>query len=272
MSQLQLAVTAEVSTRHLSYVETGRSRPSRELLLHLAEELEVPLRDRNQLLLAAGYAPVYSERSLDAPEMRPVTAALTMVLERSEPNPTIIVDRYWNLVLANTSALWLTTGVADHLLAPPINVARLSLHPDGLAPRVANLPEYATHLLARVRRAAMITGDPVLEELLAELNASVPHLAYEPTTGVDSSVVLPMRLHLGGDELSFFSTIATFGTAIDITVSELSIETFYPADDHTAAVLQARKLHHGQLSPQDLRQPDTANPSDPPRRKRSNRR
>ena len=240
MSQLQLAVTADVSTRHLSYVETGRSTPSRELLLRLAEELQMPLRDRNQLLNAAGYAPMYSEMPLSATEMRPVMAAIVVVLERSEPNPTIIVDRHWDLVMGNTSARWLATDVDDRLLTPPINIARLSLHPDGLASRISNLDEYAGHFLARIRRALAITGDPQLERLLSELSSYAPAPTSHPDVVAGSGVVIPMRLRLGGDELSLFTTIATFGTAIDITVAELSIETFYPADDHTAAVLQAR--------------------------------
>jgi hypothetical protein len=200
----------------------------------------MPLRDRNQLLIAAGYAPVYSEMPLGATEMRPVMAALATVLERSEPNPTIIVDRHWDLVMGNTSAWWLASKVDESLLAPPINIARLSLHPGGLAPRISNLEEYAGHFLARIRRAVSITGDPELEQLLSELSGYAPAQSTHPDVAAHSGVVMPMQLRLGGDELSLFTTIATFGTAIDITVSELSIETFYPANDESAAVLQAR--------------------------------
>lgn len=159
LSQLALSSTAGVSTRHLSCVETGRSTPSRDLVLHLAEALDVPLRDRNRLLLAAGYAPVYPERALDHEAMQPVADVLAVVIERSDPHPTVIVDRHWNLLIANDAALWLCGGIAPVLFDPPTNVARLSLHPDGLAPRIRNFDEYASHLLARLRRTADLTCD-----------------------------------------------------------------------------------------------------------------
>lgn len=240
-SQLELATEAEVSARHLSFVETGRSRPSRELVLHLAAHLDVPLRERNTLLLAAGYAPVYGERSLDDEEMDPVRDALDRVLAGHEPYPAVIVDRRWDLVSANGAALGLfTAGVAPHLLEAPINVYRLGLHPEGLAPRVRNMGEYSHHLLSRLQREVVLTGDPDLEALLEEVRG-YPDLTHPSRVDADPArmLFLPMEFTtVDGEELSFFSTLATFGTALDVTVAELSIEAFFPADDHTRAVLQ----------------------------------
>jgi transcriptional regulator with XRE-family HTH domain len=241
LSQLDLAVEAEVSPRHLSFVETGRSRPSRELLLHLAEHLDVPLRERNGLLLAAGYAPVYPQTSLDAPEMAPVREALDKILTGHEPFPAVVVDRRWNLVSANGPAMAiLTEGVAPELLAPPVNALRVSLHPDGLAPRILNLPEYSSHLLARLHRQAAVSADPDLIALADELRR-YPGVTADASPGADAADLLfvPLVLRVGDRELTFFSTLATFGTALDITLSELAIESFFPADDTTAAVLRA---------------------------------
>ena len=242
LSQLQLANEAEVSARHLSFVETGRSRPSPELLLHLAEHLAVPLRERNSLLLAAGYAPVYRERSLDDDEMDPVRAALDQVLGGHEPFPAVIVDRRWDLVAANGTALRLfTAGVAPHLLEPPANVYRLGLHPEGLAQRVRNMAEYSHHLLSQLQREVALTGDPALQELLAEVRG-YPDLTHPSRMETDPArmLFLPMEFTtVDGVELSFFSTLATFGTALDVTVAELSIEAFFPADERTRHALQA---------------------------------
>lgn len=241
LSQLELASSAEVSARHLSFVETGRSKPSRELLLHLAEHLEVPLRERNALLLAAGYAPVYRERSLDDEEMDPVRGALHRVLQGHEPYPAVIVDRRWDLLAANEAALRLfTAGVSPHLIEPPINAYRLGLHPEGLAARVRNMSEYSHHLLTRLQREALVSGDPSLEALLTEVRG-YPDLTHPTPVDADPAqmLFLPMELTtVDGDELSLFSTIATFGTALDVTVAELSIEAFFPADEHTRSVLQ----------------------------------
>jgi len=237
LSQLALSSAAGVSTRHLSCVETGRSRPSPELVLHLAEHLEVPLRARNQMLLAAGYAPVFRERPLDDPEMAPVALALDSVLERSEPNPTVIVDRGWNLLRANAPALWLCTGVDPMLLEPPANVARLSVDDAGLRPRIANFDEYAGHLAGRVRSAAVASRDPELVALaddLDQVSGGVPGAA-----GTVPAFAIPMCIEVDGRALALFSTIATFGTAVDVGLSELSIETFYPADDATAELLSS---------------------------------
>lgn len=237
LSQLALATGSAVSTRYLSFIETGRARPSREMVLHLAERLEVPLRDRNELLLAAGYAPVFPERSLDSPELEPVREALDRFLQLHEPYPALIVDRHWNLVAANRALAFLTVGVAPELLEPPANVFRIALHPEGMAPRIVNFAEWSGHAIQRVARQAATTGDPVLEALLAELRG-YPGVAEEPPDGGGDVVVLH-RLRLRDGELAFFATVTTFGTATDITLAELSIEAFYPADARSAAILAA---------------------------------
>jgi transcriptional regulator with XRE-family HTH domain len=236
LSQLDLALEAGVSARHLSFLETGRSRPSREMVLHLAEELEVPLRDRNQLLMAAGFTPEYAERTIDAPEMAPVRDALDLVLGGHEPYPAVVVDRWWNLVAANRSVALFTSDVARELLTPPANVLRLSLHPEGLAPRIANLGEWRAHLLDRLRREVALTADPALAELYAEVSAYPGGESFELH---GPGIAVPLRLRAGEEELRFFSTIATFGTAIDVTLAELSIEAFFPADASTAGALRA---------------------------------
>ncbi len=242
LSQLDLALDAEVSARHLSFVETGRSKPSRELLLHLAEHLDVPLRERNSLLLAAGYAPLYGERGLDGEDMVPVRSALDKILAGHEPFPAVIVDRRWDLVAANRPAMaLLTEGVAAHLLEPPVNALRVSLHPDGLAPRIANLDEYRSHLLARLQRQAAVSGDADLAALGAELRA-YPGTRHDtaPSTDPADLLFVPLVLRVGdGSELTFFSTLATFGTALDVTVAELAIESFFPADKTTEQALRA---------------------------------
>ena len=238
MSQLDLALDAEISARHLSFVETGRSRPSREMILRLAEQLDLPLRERNHLLLAAGYAPVYGETALDAPQLSEVRAAVRQVLTGHEPYPAIVVDRRWNLVDANASVALFTDGVAQDLLTPPANVLRISLHPDGLALRIVNLGEWRTHLLGRLRRQVILTADPELTLLYDQLRAypcDQPEPEAEPPG--HGALVAPLRIRHGGRELAFFSTVATFGTPIDITVAELVIESFFPADSATATLL-----------------------------------
>jgi transcriptional regulator with XRE-family HTH domain len=240
VSQLQLATGSAVSTRHLSFIETGRARPSREMVLHLAERLEVPLRDRNSLLLAAGYAPVYAERALDEEAMAPVREALGRFLAAHEPYPAVVLDRRYNLVLANESLNLLAADVAPELLEPPANALRATLHPQGMAPRIVNFDEWSAHLLHRLRRQIALTGDPALEALHEEVVA-YPGVRSDPPP-VDAlaaaEIVLPLQLLVDGRELSFFSTITTFGTAVDVTLSELSVEAFYPADGETAAALR----------------------------------
>lgn len=239
LSQLELAIQAEVSTRHLSFVETGRAAPSREMLLHLAEHLDVPLRDRNELLLAAGYAPAYSAAAIDSPRLSAVREAIRQILAGHEPYPAVVVDRAWRLVDGNSSVAVLTEGVAPHLLTPPVNVMRLTLHPDGMAPRIANLPEWRAHLLDRLRRE-LVTGDDELAALYDELRG---YPGGEP--GPDAEVpgpgdfAVPLRLRHPDRELAFFSTTATFGTPLDVTVAELVIESFFPADEETRKYLQS---------------------------------
>ena len=241
LTQLALALEAGVSARHVSFVETGRSRPSRELLLHLAEHLDVPLRERNTWLLAAGYAPVYRETPLDAGPMAPVRAALDKILASHEPFPAVIVDRTWDSVAANDPALrMLSEGVAAELLAPPVNALRVSLHPEGLAPRIVNFAEYGGHLMTRLHRQAILAADPALAALHEELRG-YPGVSEVATTAVDPAALLfvPLVLRLSDEvTLSFFSTLATFGTALDVNLAELSIESFFPADKATEAALR----------------------------------
>ena len=233
-SQLDLAIAANVSSRHLSFVETGRSRPTSEMILHLAEHLDVPLRDRNALLLAGGFAPAYPERGLAEPELQAVRNALKRVLDGHEPYPAAVVNRWWELVDANAGIALFTGGVSPELLEPPVNVLRLSLHPDGMAPRIANLPEWRAHLLARLHRQAEATGDQRLVSLHEELSAYPGGLGRPPGP---AEVVVPLRYRTPQAELSFLSITAVIGTPMDVTVEELAIESFYPADDQTAAAL-----------------------------------
>lgn len=232
LSQLDLACEADVSTRHLSYVETGRSRPSRGFVLHLAEHLDVPLRARNDLLVAAGYAPVYGETELESPEMAAVSQALDLVLGHHDPYPAIVVDRLWNLVRANDGAALLLEDVPADFLEPPINVLRLSLHPDGMASRVEDLATLSGHLLGRLRRQVALTGDAELGALYDEL-AGYPGVTTSEPWDEHPGVVLPFRFQSSRGPLSFFTTAATFGTAADVTLAELTVEQFFPADDAT---------------------------------------
>jgi transcriptional regulator with XRE-family HTH domain len=237
MSQLDLALEAGVSARHLSFLETGRSRPSREMVLRLCEELDVPLRDRNRLLLAAGFAPAYEERPLEAPELEPIRRAVAQVLTGHEPFPAAVVDRWWNLVASNRNVSLFLEGVAPELLEPPANVLRVSLHPDGMAPRIANLAEWRGHLLDRLRREIAATADVRLGELLAELESYPRPDAAAPPRPPRGAIAVPLVLRHDDRELTFFSTVATFGTAVDVTVAELSVEAFFPANAATARYL-----------------------------------
>ncbi|MBV8946858.1 MAG: helix-turn-helix transcriptional regulator [Solirubrobacterales bacterium] len=240
LSQLELALEADVSSRHVSFLETGRARPSREMVLRLAEHLEIPLRERNGLLLAAGYAPLYAERSLEEPEMAPVHLALDRFLRAHEPYPAVVLDRRYNLVSANDALGALLDGVAPELLAPPANALRVTLHPQGMAPRILNLREWSAHLLHRLRRQAALTADLELGQLHDELS-EYPGVAVEAPheDGSPNHIVLPLRLRAAERNLAFFSTISTFGTAVDITLDELMIEAFYPANAATASHLLA---------------------------------
>lgn len=240
ISQLDLAISADISTRHLSFVETGRSKPSRDMVLRLGEHLEVPLRERNQLLLAAGYAPAYAETGLAAPELAAVREAVRQLMTGHEPYPAAVVDRWWNLVDANASISLMTGLVSPALLTPPVNVLRVTLHPDGMAPHVLNLGEWRAHLLGRLRRQVAQTADPMLTELLEEL---LTYPCADPVPEVEvpgpGDIFVPLKLRHEGAELTFFSTVSTFGTPLDVTVAELVIESFFPADADTAEYLRA---------------------------------
>ena len=241
MSQLDLACEADISTRHLSFVETGRAQPSREMILHLAERLEVPLRERNTLLAAAGYAPVFPERPLADPALSAARRAVDLVLSGHEPFPALAIDRHWTLVASNNAVTPLLAGAEPALLQPPVNVLRLSLHPAGLAPRIANLRQWRSHLLARLQHQIDVTADPLLLQLMGELrDYPVPG---GDAAGADASeeeyagIIVPLQLVTDAGTLAFFSTTTVFGTPVDITLSELAIESFFPADANTAAAL-----------------------------------
>jgi len=236
LSQLDLAIQADISARHLSFVETGRSRPTSAMILRLTEHLDVPLRDRNTLLLAGGYAPAYPEHPLDGPQLAAVRTALRGVLTGHEPYPAVVVNRWWELLDCNTTVGVLTEPVAAHLLAPPVNVLRLSLHPEGMAPHIVNLAEWRAHLLGRLRRQLAATGDVRLAELFEELRG---YPGGEPGEPEPADVVVPLRYRWGDRELAFFSMTAVVGTPMDVTIEELAIESFYPADQATAEALWA---------------------------------
>lgn len=234
LSQLDLALEAEVSARHVSFIETGRSTPSRAMVLRLASVLEVPQREQNRMLVAAGLAPVYTERSLDAPDMAAVRAGVQRVLDAYEPYPCVVVDRDWSILQSNAGAAVLLDGVAAHLLERP-NALRIALHPDGLAPRIRNLAQWRTHLVARLRRE-VASGSAALGELLTEIDRYPGGFDDSPDLG---GVAVPLELQTpDGRVLRFLSMVTTFGTALDLTAAELSIEAFLPADEQTAAALR----------------------------------
>lgn len=240
LSQLEFALDAEISQRHLSFIESGRALPSRDMLIHLTERLDVPLRDRNPMLLAAGFAPVFPERSLDDPALAPARRAIDLVLKGHEPFPALAIDRHWTLIAANAALAPLLSGIADiSLLEPPVNVLRLSLHPDGLAPRILNLAEWRAHLLERLRQQITATGDPILAALLKELAAFPAPPAHRPNPHERdyAGIAVPLELATDAGRLSFISTTTVFGTPVDVTLSELAIESFFPADQQTADAL-----------------------------------
>ncbi len=241
LSQLELSMEAEISARHLSFIETNRSRPSRDVIARLSDRLEVPLRERNVLLLAAGYAPMYSAASLQEPPMASIRAILSAMLDT--PVPTVIVDREWNVVDMNAAASIFTRSISEELLQPPVNALRVALHPRGMAPSIANFAEWRAHLLDRLHREIRFSGNDSLKALYDELRA-YPHGLDHEIVHTEGELAVPLRLRHGDGELRFISTIATFGTAADVTVSELMIETFFPADQITREALLA---HAGDL-------------------------
>jgi transcriptional regulator with XRE-family HTH domain len=242
LSQLDLAGAADISARHISFLETGRSAPSRGMLLRLAERLEIPLRERNALLLSAGYAPMYAERRLDDPALQQARKAVELVIAGHEPYPALAVDRHWTLVSANAAVGVLLAGIEPRMLEPPVNVLRLGMHPEGLARRIGNYAQWREHTLARLRQQIAATADPILIEMLAELE-SYPQVttvssppAVSDTTDY-GGVVVPFILRTDHGLLSFFSTTTVFGTPLDITLAELAIESFFPADAQTTEAL-----------------------------------
>ena len=241
MSQLDLAGEADISTRHLSFVETGRSVPSREMVLRLAERLEIPLRERNALLVAAGYAPMYRERPLDDPALAAAREAVQLILRSHEPHPALAVDRHWNLLAHNAMVPPLLAGADPALLQPPVNVLRLSLHPKGLAPRIVNLGQWRHHLFERLRQQVEATGDGALQALLDELRAYPVGDAADETrlAGEVLGIATPLRLRTAHGVLNLISTTTIFGTPVDVTLQELALETFFPADPATAQALRA---------------------------------
>lgn len=245
LSQMALALEAEVSTRHLSFLETGRSLPSREMILRLAEHLAVPPRERNTLLLAAGYAPAYPERTLDDPALAAARGVIDQVLAGHEPYPALAIDRHWNLVAANRAVAPMLVGVAPDLLQPPVNVLRISLHLEGLAPRIANLADWRGHLLSRLEHEVELTADCALQALLDDLRAyPLPGRADSsrmngtPSSPGIAGMAVPFMLETEQGLLSFISTTMVFGTAVDVTLSEMAIEAFFPADAVTTAALK----------------------------------
>jgi transcriptional regulator with XRE-family HTH domain len=241
-SQLDLACEAEISQRHLSFIESGRATASREMILHLAEQLDIPLRERNALLLAGGYAPVFAERRLDDPEMMEAQRAVDMILKGHEPFPALAVDRHWTMIAANTPISLLVAGAEPSLLTPPVNVMRLSLHPRGLAPRIVNLRAWREHSEERLRRQHRLTGDKGIEALLSEISAydyaEFGGEAGVATQSLASDVAVPLKLRTEAGVLSLLSTTTIFGTATEITLSELVLEAFYPADAATGDILR----------------------------------
>jgi transcriptional regulator with XRE-family HTH domain len=246
LSQLALALQTGISSRHLSFVETGRAVPSRELVLRLAEQLDVPMRQRNSLLMAAGYAPAYEETPISEAQMAQADEAINRLLAGHDPYPAVVLDSASNLRRANRSAMALLDGVSAELLRPPVNVMRLALHPEGLAPRILNFAEWRMHLLGRLRREAAFTDDECLLSLYDEVSAyrypqgmADPERSTDPEHADGRQIAIPLRIEALGSELSFFSALTMFAAPVDITLAELTIETFYPADTRTATVLHS---------------------------------
>jgi len=243
MSQLALALDAEISQRHLSFVESGRSSPSREMVLRLTERLTVPLRERNAMLIAAGFAPIYHERPFHAPELAVARTMIERILGGHEPHPALAVDRHWTLLSANRAAAALLSGVSGLLTTGAINVLRISLHPDGLASRILNFEEWRRHVLGRLAHEIDVSADHVLIELLDELKGYPVPPRTRPCRSLDGeahgALAVPLVLASEAGPLSFLSTTTVFGTAVDVTLSEVTIEAFFPADQQTAAAMAA---------------------------------
>ncbi|MFI8435523.1 helix-turn-helix domain-containing protein [Streptomyces sp. NPDC079020] len=257
ISQLELALRADSSARHISFIETGRSRPSEEMVLRLAEQLDVPVRERNALLVVAGYAPRYRETPLEDPSMDALREGMERLLHGYDPFPALVVDGTYTVVAANRGSSLLLAGVAEHLLAPPLNAMRITLHPEGLAPRILNLPEWRADLLAQMERQIALARSSRLRALYEEVAAYPPPVAAggpwpgergaggpagRPARDAPTPFALTLRIAHEGRVLSFVASIATFNTPMDVTVAELAIETFLPADRETAGYLRSMSL------------------------------
>ena len=243
VSQLSLALDTGISQRHLSFVESGRASPSREMVLRLAEQLSIPLRDQNRLLMTAGFAPRFPERRLDDPALATVRRTIDLVLRAHEPYPAFAIDRHWTVVAMNAATRPLLEGVAPELLAPPMNAMRIAMHPAGLAPHIVNYNEWRVQLFRRLDARMDATTDPVLQALHDELQSfPAPESARRSgqSAHAHDGVFIPLVLSLGGHLVSLLTTSTVFVTAEDITLSELALECFYPADDESAAILRAR--------------------------------
>jgi transcriptional regulator with XRE-family HTH domain len=240
LSQSDLACDAKISAKHVSFLETGRVMPDREMVLHLAERMAIPLRDRNAMLHAAGFDPTYQERSLDDPSFRVTRHNIDLMLRTHEPNPAVAIDRHWTMAASNRGVARLVSGVDPLLLTPPVNLVRLNLHPAGLAPRIINLAEWRQHLLTRLREQIDATGDPVLTALVDEVSGyPMPTGAVRRVKPRDfETLAVPLRLATVQGPLAFFSTTTVFGRAVDITLAELAIEAFIPADTATVSVMR----------------------------------
>jgi transcriptional regulator with XRE-family HTH domain len=236
VSQLELASETGVSTRHLSFIETGRSRPSRDMLMRLSEHLDLPLRERNSLLLAAGYAPEFAQTPLSAASMRDVRLSLQSLVDAHQPCPALAADHGWNLVLANDAALAFVDGLPDDLLVEPLNIIRLAMHPQGLRDRIVNFEEYSAHMMIRLHRQERATGDPAIRELIRECE-SYPGIGRPHGATHALAPVLAIRLSSADATLSFFTVVSTLGAPYDVTLDEIVIESFFPADAETARAI-----------------------------------
>ena len=241
LSQLVLALDAGTSQRHLSFLESERAQPSREMVLRLSEALALPLRERNNLLLAAGFAPAYPHRPLEAPDLVAARSTIEHILEGHMPHPALAVDRYWTLLSANRALHCLLGELPSHQVAAPLNVLRLSLHPEGLGGRILNFREWRAHVLSRLRHEAEVSADPKLAALLEELESG-PAPSRNPRAADresgESRIAVPLQLASDNGPLSFISTTTVFGTAADVTLAEITIETFFPADRETAQAMR----------------------------------
>lgn len=237
LSQMDLALDTEISSRHLSFLETGRAQPSREMVLRLAEQLQTPLRERNSMLQAAGYAPVYPDRSLDDPELATIRQTIDLILQGHQPHPALAFDAGWNIVSANSAVAHILDGLDPSAETFRGNIARIALHPAGLSTRILNLAEFRRHLLHRLQSEFAATGEQRLRDLLAELRAYPDPPSSDARPEDFGAIAVPLRLMCGGEVLSLITATTVFGSAADVTVSELTLETFFPADTATAEYL-----------------------------------